>query len=75
MSEYLGSCWALSVMYSGVAGSHHPQDTANHLKDRIKTSYLDLATLDELVNTPTNKVRHPLHRLVVDIYCDLSTSW
>ncbi|KAJ3491784.1 hypothetical protein NLI96_g443 [Meripilus lineatus] len=50
-----GSCWALSVLYSGVAGSHQPRTVADHIKERIKTSYLDIATLDEFVNPPTNK--------------------
>ncbi|KAI0078788.1 FabD/lysophospholipase-like protein [Panus rudis PR-1116 ss-1] len=50
-----GSCWALSVLYSGVAGSIDPKSTAEHLKGRIETSYLDTATLDLLTNPPTNK--------------------
>lgn len=53
----LGSCWALGVMYSGVAGSVQPRPTAQHLKDRIQVSYLDMETLDALVRPPTNKVR------------------
>ncbi|GJE96563.1 FabD/lysophospholipase-like protein [Phanerochaete sordida] len=50
-----GSCWALGVMHSGVSGSHLPHDAARHLKDRIQTSYLDMDTLDALINPPTNK--------------------
>ncbi|KAI0784211.1 FabD/lysophospholipase-like protein [Abortiporus biennis] len=50
-----GSCWALSVLYTGVAGSHRAQDAAKHIVDRIKTSYLDVETLDEMVTPPTNK--------------------
>ncbi len=53
----LGSCWALSVMYSGVAGSVLPEDVADYLEDRIQVSYLDMSTLDALVTPPTNKVR------------------
>lgn len=51
-----GSCWALGIMHSGVAGSSQPSDAAQHLKDRIQTSYLDMDTLDALVKSPTNKV-------------------
>ena len=53
----LGSCWALGVIHSGVSGSHLPHDAARHLKDRIQISYLDMETLDALINPPTNKVR------------------
>ena len=52
----LGSCWALGVLYSGVAGSYTPRDAAAHAKERIQTSYLDMETLDALVKPPTNKV-------------------
>ncbi|KAI0635382.1 FabD/lysophospholipase-like protein [Trametes polyzona] len=50
-----GSCWALGILYSGVAGSHAPEDAAAHAKDRIRVSYLDMDTLDALVTPPTNK--------------------
>ncbi|KAJ8456031.1 hypothetical protein ONZ51_g12279 [Trametes cubensis] len=50
-----GSCWALGVLYSGVAGSYTPRDAAAHAKERIQTSYLDMETLDALVKPPTNK--------------------
>ncbi|KAH9896493.1 FabD/lysophospholipase-like protein [Cubamyces lactineus] len=50
-----GSCWALGILYSGVAGSHVPGDAAAHAKERIQTSYLDMETLDALVTPPTNK--------------------
>ncbi|OJT06010.1 Cytosolic phospholipase A2 zeta [Trametes pubescens] len=50
-----GSCWALSILYSGVAGSNKPEDAAAHAKDRIQLSYLDMDTLDALVTQPTNK--------------------
>ncbi|KAI0091361.1 FabD/lysophospholipase-like protein [Irpex rosettiformis] len=50
-----GSCWALGVMHSGVAGSVSPDCVAQHLKDRIQVSYLDMGTLDALVTPPTNK--------------------
>ena len=43
-------------MHSGVPGSHAPQDAARYLKDRIQKSYLDMDTLDALINPPTNKV-------------------
>ena len=54
---YLGSCWALGVMHSGVVGSVQPEAVARHLQDRIQVSYLDKSTLDALVSPPTNKVR------------------
>ncbi|GJJ06102.1 hypothetical protein Clacol_000291 [Clathrus columnatus] len=50
-----GSCWALGTIYSGVAGSTNPVDAGQHVKDRIKLSYLDMATLEALVTPPTNK--------------------
>lgn len=50
-----GSCWALSVLYSGVAGSHDARDAAEHIKSRLQTSYLDTVTLDALTTPPTNK--------------------
>ncbi|KAI0354075.1 FabD/lysophospholipase-like protein [Trametes cingulata] len=50
-----GSCWALGILYSGVAGSHRPEDAAAHAKARIQVSYLDMETLDALVTPPTNK--------------------
>lgn len=53
-----GSCWALGVMHSGVAGSSSAFDAALHLKDRIQTSYLDMSTLDALVAPLTNQVRN-----------------
>lgn len=51
-----GSCWALGTIYSGVAGSNHPVDAGQHVKERISLSYLDMATLEALVTPPTNKV-------------------
>ncbi|TBU41999.1 FabD/lysophospholipase-like protein [Dichomitus squalens] len=50
-----GSCWALGILYSGVAGSTIPSDAAAHAKDRIATSYVDIETLDALITPPTNK--------------------
>ncbi|THG96596.1 hypothetical protein EW026_g5257, partial [Hermanssonia centrifuga] len=50
-----GSCWALGVLHSGVAGLFQPKDAAAHLKDRIQLSYLDRSTLDALVTPPTHK--------------------
>ncbi|KAI9069393.1 FabD/lysophospholipase-like protein [Trametes sanguinea] len=50
-----GSCWALGVMYSGVSGSHSPEQAAAHARERIQKSYLDIETLDALVTPPTNK--------------------
>ena len=57
----LGSCWALGVLYSGVAGSHVPKDAALHAQDRIAISYLDLDTLDAMITPPTNKVGPSSH--------------
>ncbi|KAI0682847.1 FabD/lysophospholipase-like protein [Cytidiella melzeri] len=50
-----GSCWALGVMHSGIAGSTLPGDVGQHLKERIQVSYLEMGTLDALVSPPTNK--------------------
>ncbi|KAI0764706.1 FabD/lysophospholipase-like protein [Fomes fomentarius] len=50
-----GSCWALGLLYSGVAGSSSPSDAAAHARDRIAKSYIDMDTLDALTNRPTNK--------------------
>ncbi|KAG8704692.1 hypothetical protein FRC09_003382, partial [Ceratobasidium sp. 395] len=50
-----GSCWALGIMYSGVAGSPSPSHTHRHLVSRIQTPYLDASTLDMLITPPTNK--------------------
>lgn len=58
--NFSGSCWALSVLYSGVAGSHDARDAAEHIKSRLQTSYLDTVTLDALTTPPTNKVRYAL---------------
>lgn len=44
-------------MYSGVAGSADPRVVAEHIVDRIQTSYVDTSVLDMLVSKPTNKVR------------------
>ncbi|KIP11177.1 hypothetical protein PHLGIDRAFT_114837 [Phlebiopsis gigantea 11061_1 CR5-6] len=55
-----GSCWALGVMHSGVAGSSSAFVAAQHLKDRIQTSYLDMVTLDALVTPPINKSSHSI---------------
>ena len=52
-----GSCWALGALYSGVSGSYEPVDSAEHLIQRIQTSYVDASTLDLLTTPPTNKVR------------------
>ncbi|KAI0777421.1 FabD/lysophospholipase-like protein [Trametes elegans] len=52
-----GSCWALGILYSGVAGSIDPFDAAQHAKERIRVSYLDMETLDALSTPPTNRVR------------------
>lgn len=59
-----GSCWALGVMHSGIAGSLSPHDTARHLQDRIQKSYLEMDTLDALVTPPLNKVSHTRARIV-----------
>lgn len=49
-------------MHSGVAGSSSAFVAAQHLKDRIQTSYLDMVTLDALVTPPINKVCSLVHR-------------
>jgi phospholipase A2 len=51
-----GSCWALGVIYSGVSGSVDPFSAGQHLKNRIKLSYIDIATLEALTTPPTNEV-------------------
>ena len=65
-----GSCWALSVLYSGIAGES-PHDLARHLKERISTSYLDITTLEALTNPPTNKVAHLnlIAHSIADLQC------
>ncbi|KAJ3554539.1 hypothetical protein NM688_g3054 [Phlebia brevispora] len=50
-----GSCWALGVLHSGVAGSLDPYLVSRHIQDRIRVSYLDRSTLDALITPPTNK--------------------
>ena len=55
-----GSCWALGILYSGIGGSTLPRAAAAHAKDRLRTSYLDMTTLEALTNVPTNKVWSPL---------------
>lgn len=55
--RFSGSCWALGVLHSGVAGSLDPYTVSQHIRQRIRVSYLDRSTLDALVTPPTNKVR------------------
>lgn len=55
-SDDVGSCWALGIMYSGVAGSPYPADVIEHIKRRVHIPYLDTSTLDMLITSPTNKV-------------------
>ncbi|KAG9126079.1 hypothetical protein FRC07_005004 [Ceratobasidium sp. 392] len=50
-----GSCWALAMLYSGVAGSPSPSQVRQHLISRIQTPYLDASTLDILITPPTKK--------------------
>jgi len=50
-----GSCWALGIMYSGVAGSPSPSQVHQHLVSRIQIPYLDMSTMDLLITPPTNK--------------------
>jgi hypothetical protein len=55
-----GSCWALGVLYSGIAnklGHPDPHIAAAHIKDRVSKSFFDTITLDLLTNPPTNKVK------------------
>ncbi|KAF8608820.1 FabD/lysophospholipase-like protein [Ceratobasidium sp. AG-I] len=50
-----GDCWALGIMYSGVAGSPSPSQVHQHLISRIQIPYLDMSTMDLLITPPTNK--------------------
>ncbi|PVF94664.1 FabD/lysophospholipase-like protein [Serendipita vermifera] len=53
-----GSCWALGVLYSGIAtklGIPDPIAAAGHIKDRVSKSFFDTITLDLLTTPPTNK--------------------
>lgn len=55
-----GSCWALGVLYSGIPKVPHGPDphlAAEHIKDRVSKSFLDVVTLELLTTKPTNKVR------------------
>ena len=73
-----GSCWALGALYSGVSGSYEPGDSAEHLIQRIQTSYVDASTLDLLTTPPTNKVRftspHETIALILSTY-KVSAFW
>jgi len=53
-----GSCWALGVLYAGVAGHQNPapEAAAEHIKSRIATNFLDSSTLNLLTKSPTHKV-------------------
>lgn len=53
-----GSCWALGVLYAGVAGHRYPtpDSAAEHIKSRIATNFLDSSTFDLLTKSPTHKV-------------------
>ena len=53
-----GSCWALGVLYAGVAGHQNPvpETAAEHIKSRIATNFLDSSTLNLLTKSPTHKV-------------------
>lgn len=55
-----GSCWALGVLYSGIPNTSSLPDlhsVAEHIKDRVSKSFLDIVTLELLTTPPTNKVR------------------
>jgi cytosolic phospholipase A2 len=57
-----GSCWALGVLYSGIPKSSQvpdPQMVAEHIKDRVSKSFLDVVTLELLTTKPTNKASAP----------------
>lgn len=53
-----GSCWALGVLYAGVAGPQNPvpETAAEHIKSRIATNFLDSSTFHLLTKSPTHKV-------------------
>lgn len=53
-----GSCWALGVLYAGVAGHQNPapEAAAQHIKSRIATNFLDSSTFNLLTKSPTHKV-------------------
>ncbi|CAE6471750.1 unnamed protein product [Rhizoctonia solani] len=55
ISGISGSCWALAMMYSGVAGSPSPSDVRNHIQSRIQTPYLDISNFDTIITPPFNK--------------------
>ncbi len=59
-----GSCWALGVLYAGVAGhrSPMPESAAEHIKSRISTNFLDSSTFDLLTKSPTHKVCNSMSR-------------
>ncbi|KAL5631524.1 hypothetical protein ACGC1H_007143 [Rhizoctonia solani] len=50
-----GSCWALAMMYSGVAGSPSPSEAQKHMRSRIQTPYLDISNFDIIITPPFNK--------------------
>jgi phospholipase A2 len=53
-----GSCWALGVLYAGIAGHQTPtpEAAAEHIKSRIATNFLDSTTFNLLTKSPTHKV-------------------
>ncbi|KAH7339527.1 acyl transferase/acyl hydrolase/lysophospholipase [Rhizoctonia solani] len=55
ISGISGSCWALAMMYSGVAGGPSPSEVQRHLKSRIQTPYLDINNFDLIITPPFNK--------------------
>ncbi|KAI5116571.1 hypothetical protein M0805_006728 [Coniferiporia weirii] len=55
MAGISGSCWALGVLYSGVAGTTAPEAVAEHINERIRISYVDVSVLDMLIRHPTNR--------------------
>jgi cytosolic phospholipase A2 len=62
VSGISGSCWALGVLYAGVAGHQHPtpEAAAEHIKSRIATNFLESSTFDLLTKPPTHKVCNPI---------------
>ncbi|CAE6517944.1 unnamed protein product [Rhizoctonia solani] len=55
ISGISGSCWALAMMYSGVAGSPSPNEVQEHIRSRIQTPYLDISNFDIIITPPFNK--------------------
>ncbi|CUA66912.1 hypothetical protein RSOLAG22IIIB_00362 [Rhizoctonia solani] len=55
ISGISGSCWALAMMYSGVAGSPSPSEVQKHMRSRIQMPYLDINNFDSIITPPFKK--------------------